>query len=118
MPLDRFLAHQRHLAHAAEDRRRALATAIRTILPQVLAELVALGARRVILFGSVARGEADEDSDIDLAVEGLAPELHFTAMGRAWHAAGRPVDLVRLEDAPPALRARVLSDGEVLRDAG
>ena len=40
-----------------------------------LAELPALGihATRAVLFGSYARGQADEDSDIDLIV--IAPEF-------------------------------------------
>lgn len=39
------------------------------------AELRQAGIRRLSLFGSVARGEADVDSDIDLAVE-LDPNAH------------------------------------------
>jgi predicted nucleotidyltransferase len=33
------------------------------------AELQAMGVRHIALFGSVARGEADENSDIDLLVD-------------------------------------------------
>jgi predicted nucleotidyltransferase len=116
MSVDRFVAHQREVARAAEARRRATAAAIRARLPAVVDELVRLGALRVILFGSVARGEADDDSDLDLAVSGLPADKLFEAMSIAWTVAGRPVDLVRLEEAPPTLRDRILTDGEVLRD--
>lgn len=106
------------MARAAEARRRATAAAIRARLPAIVEELTRLGATRIILFGSVANGEADDDSDLDLGVEGLPATNLFDAMSRAWTAAGRPVDIVRLEEAPVSLRDRILADGEVLRDAG
>jgi len=118
MSVDRFVAHQRRVAEAAQERRRTTSAAIRARLPAVLDELTKLGATRVILFGSVARGEAEEDSDLDLAVEGLPAARLFDAMAKALRAAGRPVDLLRLEEAPTTLRDRVLADGEVVRDAG
>ena len=37
-------------------------------LPELCRRLVAHGAQRIYLFGSCARGEADEDSDVDLVV--------------------------------------------------
>ena len=86
-------------------------------MPAVVDALISLGATRVILFGSVARGEADEDSDLDLAVEGLPAARLFDAMAVAARMAGRPVDVLRLEEAPATLRERVLADGVVVRDA-
>ncbi len=118
MSADRFIVHQRKVARASQDHRRATALAVRSRLPAIVDELARLGAGRVVLFGSVARGEADDDSDLDLAVLGLPGSKFFEAMSKAWTAAGRPVDLVRLEDAPPTLRDRILAEGEVLRDAG
>jgi len=117
MSVDRFVLHQRRVAEAAQERRLATTAAIRTRLPAVVDALIGLGAIRVILFGSVARGEADEDSDLDLAVEGLPAARLFDAMAMAARAAGRPVDILRLEEATPTLRERVLADGEVVRDA-
>jgi predicted nucleotidyltransferase len=40
-----------------------------------------LGAKRVILFGSLATGNFRKDSDIDLAVEGLSVNGYFKALG-------------------------------------
>ena len=37
-------------------------------LNELCRRLVAAGAQRIYLFGSYARGEADEDSDVDLVV--------------------------------------------------
>jgi len=74
--------------------------------------------RRIWLFGSRARGEARERSDIDLAIE--APE----AGRREWLDVCRlveeeadtllPIDLIRLEDVSEGLRARVRAEGQVL----
>jgi uncharacterized protein len=44
------------------------------------------GARNVRIFGSVARGEADEASDIDFLVE-MAPGPVVARHGRAAHGA-------------------------------
>jgi uncharacterized protein len=80
-------------------------TAVRARADEVLAtlraheaELRAAGIRRLSLFGSVARGEAGPDSDIDLLVE-LDREAHvdlFQFVGleqRLSELLGRPVDL-------------------------
>ena len=45
--------------------------------------LVAAGAREVYLFGSSGTGNLRADSDIDLAVTGLPPEVFYQAMGDA-----------------------------------
>lgn len=71
------------------------------------------GAKRVILFGSLAH-EAwyAADSDVDLAVEGLADD----AIWRAWRAVeeiigDRPVDLVEVETARESLRSAIERTG-------
>ena len=75
------------------------------------------GARRVIPFGSFVEGYWHERSDLDLAVEGLPPEHFFKARAalRRLSAAmqGPWIDLVALETAPPALKARILRGPQV-----
>ena len=68
------------------------------------AALRAAGAREVYVFGSAANGNLREDSDIDLAVSGLPPEVFFRAMARASRAAGRPIDLINLDRDNPFTR--------------
>lgn len=95
---------------------RATLAALRTALearPEVL---------EAYLFGSLARGEAGEMSDVDVAVfldeqrsiaerGRLLLELTAELMSRL----GRnDVDVVALNDAPPLLYHRVLRDGERL----
>ncbi len=81
------------------------------------------GLAAVYLFGSVSRGTARSDSDIDLAVlfesdpprtiEGLGIEL-ADDLARLL---GRRVDLVILNRAPVDLIKRVLRDGDLIVDA-
>ena len=49
-------------------------------LQSVAPELRARGANRAALFGSVARGEAHPDSDIDIMVE-IDPDKHIGVFG-------------------------------------
>jgi len=77
------------------------------------------GAKRVILFGSVAgQGTWHERSDIDLAVEGLAPAEFFPAYSacRELLPRGLELDLVPLESAYPEMRARILGEVEMPDD--
>ncbi len=72
-----------------------------------------------VAFGSTARGQARADSDVDVAI-GLATGVEFDALtvGRLVsdleRASGRPVDLVLLHEAPPALAYRTFRDGVVV----
>ena len=75
------------------------------------------GARRVIPFGSAMTSERwHEGSDIDLAVEGLAPALFWQAWASLEDLVprGLSVDLVSLETARPELRARILGGVPVM----
>ena len=83
-------------------------------IEKAVAALKAQGAREVYLFGSAARGTLRPDSDVDIAVSGLAPQVFFLAMSKASDALGRPLDLVDLDEDTPF--ARFLRDkGELLR---
>ena len=72
------------------------------------------GCRAVYLIGSLARGEFEEDSDIDLVVEGLDPARFFNVCGEITASSGFPVDLIPYEDANELVKDRVKSEGKVL----
>jgi predicted nucleotidyltransferase len=78
-------------------------------------ELRQAGIRRLSLFGSVARGDAESDSDVDLAAE-LDPEAHIGlfALGalerRLAELLGRKVDLLPEPVEKPRLRANIDRD--------
>jgi uncharacterized protein len=74
---------------------------IRDLLQRGAALLRDAGAREVYVFGSVATGKAQENSDVDLAVTGLPPESFFAAMARLEDLFDRGVDLVDLDDTTP-----------------
>ncbi|WBL37194.1 nucleotidyltransferase domain-containing protein [Tepidiforma flava] len=76
--------------------------------------------RRIILFGSRARGDARERSDVDLAIE--APGADPVAWDDILAALDEAptllqLDVVRLEDAPEALRAAIEREGIELHHA-
>ncbi len=69
-----------------------------TVIQTHLAELLALGARRVGVFGSFARGEERDDSDVDVYVEfddaKRTYDNFFALHERLEKLLGRRVDLV------------------------
>ena len=73
-------------------------------------ELRAMGIRGLALFGSMARGEARPDSDVDLLVE-FDPPLSFDsymdAKFRLEALLRRPVDLITSAGLKPELRPTI-----------
>ena len=75
------------------------------------------GARKVRVFGSVARGEADETSDIDFLVE-LEPGRTLLDLGGLLmdlrDLLGRDVDVVTERGLKTRIRTRVLQEAVAL----
>lgn len=80
---------------------------------EILAIAARYGARNVRLFGSVARGEADERSDIDLVVD-FDPERslldHAGLSLELQELLGREVDVVSGRGLKPRIRERVMAE--------
>lgn len=75
-------------------------------------ELHRLGAKSLALFGSVARGEGSDSSDIDLLVE-LQPKTFDAYMDLKLfleRILGRKVDLVLADTVKPRLRSVILAE--------
>jgi predicted nucleotidyltransferase len=74
------------------------------------------------IFGSVARGEAGPESDVDVAIltsrpaTGTLADLQLDLRAALVDAVGREVDLVVMERAPADLVHRVLRDGVLVVD--
>jgi hypothetical protein len=71
------------------------------------------GARNVRLFGSVARGEADVQSDVDILVD-MEPGRSLLDLGGLWwelnELLGVKVDVVTANGLRERIRERVLSE--------
>ena len=78
------------------------------------AELREQGVSHVFLFGSVARGEADENSDVDLFYDydvdrfGLRQFMRLREL--APEIVGREVDIMPRDGIHPLIRDEVISD--------
>ncbi len=78
-------------------------------------ELRRAGIRRLSLFGSVARGDAEADSDVDLAADlDPAARIGLFALGalerRLTEIVGRKVDLLPEQVEKPRLQANIDRD--------
>lgn len=75
-------------------------------------EIKKYGVRKLGIFGSVARGEASPDSDVDFLVE-LEKETFRAYMGLKFYLEdllGRKVDLVLPETIKPSLRDSIMDE--------
>lgn len=92
---------------------------LRTRRERVLALAARHGASNLRVFGSVARGEADAASDLDLLVD-LEPGRSLVDLGALLMELeaelGVQVDLVTEAGLRPAVRARVKRDAAPLRE--
>ena len=57
-----------------------------------------VGGKEAYLFGSAARGDNTDISDIDVGVKGVPKNLFFKLNGRIMMALNRQVDLVDLDE--------------------
>jgi len=76
--------------------------------------------KQIGVFGSIARGEADEQSDIDLVVSfsNRVSLLRMVALERQFSdALGKKVDLLTEAAISPYLRERIKRDLQVLYEA-
>jgi uncharacterized protein len=80
---------------------------------QILSVAARHGASNVRVFGSVARGDADDDSDIDLLVE-MEPGRSLLDHAALWlelqSLLDRKVDVVSDRGIKPRIRDRVLRE--------
>ena len=97
--------------------RKGRAMALEALLGQKRQDVLRIagkyGARRVRVFGSVARGEADAESDVDFLVE-LDPGRSLLDLGGLQFELeallGRPVDVVTERGLKARIREQVLRE--------
>ncbi len=80
------------------------------LLPAAAGRLKSLGAKRVVVFGSLIEGDFRIDSDIDISVEGLPVSKYIEAVietEKILAAADIDFDLVLYERAYPWIKQRI-----------
>ncbi len=113
---DRYVQGWVERARVAAQSRKEREARARDLLPMLVEHLVRHhGARRVVLFGSLAEGGFGPGSDIDLAVEGIQGARLYQA-GAELEDLCQPfrVDLVPIEDAYETVREKIERTGTVL----
>ena len=76
--------------------------------------------KKLIVFGSFARGDESRASDLDLCVEGLIDRNRFLEFQNDLTSrllTLRKIDLLLLEDLPPKLLAPILQEGKTIYEA-
>ncbi|MFC3227082.1 type II toxin-antitoxin system ParD family antitoxin, partial [Marinibaculum pumilum] len=92
---------------------------LRATLAGMAPALHKLGVASLALYGSVRRGDATPDSDIDMLVE-IVPGRRFSLIDLAAVAAvledrlGRRIDLATRDGLDPELRERILEEAETI----
>lgn len=70
---------------------------VSSYVSEVVSLLKNAGATEVYVFGSLARGQLMEHSDVDIAVSGLPKGVLYRLIAEATEILDRPVDLVELD---------------------
>ena len=88
--------------------REEVVAALKPIMP----ELQALGVRDLRVFGSVARGDTNDASDVDFLVDIADADYsrYCQILEQLEDAIGRKVDLVMVEALKPDRRERILRE--------
>jgi len=72
------------------------------------------GAEKIILYGSLARGDYRKDSDIDLCYEGIPAYDYFRVLAECLLQARRRFNLTDLKTAQGYFRERILNEGKLI----
>lgn len=70
--------------------------------------------KKIYFFGSLIKGNFDDRSDIDIAVEGLSPRLYLKALAFLSDYFKRETNLIPLETCSSSLKEVIFTDGRLL----
>jgi len=73
--------------------------------------------KEIYLFGSIAKNEESENSDIDIAVVGLKPENYFKVYGKLMMALVHDFDLIKLDDKKSRFAKYIKENEELVKIA-
>ena len=109
--------HERRRNNYCQNRTMRPSVALASKRDQILALAAARGARRLRIFGSVARGDDHEGSDIDLLIDMPVGTSLLQIVGLQHDiedALGMRVDLCTERELHPSLRPRILAEARAL----
>ena len=75
------------------------------------------GCTEIYVFGSIANGRFDENSDIDIAVRGLKDEHFFKVLAELGRQLSHEIDLIDLDDEENRFAQFILKRGELIKVA-
>ncbi|MBN2097761.1 MAG: nucleotidyltransferase family protein [Candidatus Omnitrophica bacterium] len=90
---------------------------VKKIRKAIIEVLGKYGVKRAALFGSIVRGEATEESDIDLLIEFKERKSLLDLAGlklELQERLGRKVDVLTYGSLHPLLKSRILKEQEVI----
>jgi uncharacterized protein len=110
-----YLEYWQNRQRERQQQNQQLARQARKNLRPIIAYLIEnFPITKIILFGSLLKGNFCETSDIDLVVEGIPKENYFQILARVNSLSDRWIDLKPIEDLEPHFLQRVLQTGECL----
>lgn len=108
---------RRHLSELTRATANEIASQLAAKKPRIEALAKKRGLRNLRVFGSVARGDADDASDIDLLVDAEKGTSLLDLIGfqrELQELLGRKVDVVTPAGLPPEIRSRALAEATPL----
>ncbi|OIP40062.1 hypothetical protein AUJ95_04915 [Candidatus Desantisbacteria bacterium CG2_30_40_21] len=87
---------------------------IRGDIEKIESILIRYGAAKVILYGSLARGDYRADSDIDVCYEGIPDENYFRTVAECLMETQRRVSILDFKSIKGYFKQRILREGKLL----
>jgi predicted nucleotidyltransferase len=91
-----------------------LPESIQNDLNQIVYILKKYDVDKVLVYGSVARGDYKDDSDLDICLEGLDNKYFFMALGECMMKSGHSVSITDLNNTSGYFRERILKEGKII----
>ena len=73
------------------------------------------GATEIFIFGSIANGKFNKNSDIDIAVKGISAQFFYQVASKLMFELENEVDLIDLDDKENRFSQMILNVGGLLR---
>jgi predicted nucleotidyltransferase len=94
-----------------------LSKGMQSDLEQVLFILTKYPIEKIIFYGSLARGDYRDTSDIDICVKGLPDQNFFLALAECLLTTEHAVSLTDFDQTTGYFRQRILTEGKILYES-